>query len=122
MKVCDPFRFKIRFESHEDLESDLDWRVIYVGSSLTATQDQLLDELSTGPITKGTHEFILEVPGPDPTKLPSAEIVGVTVVLLRVYYLEQEFVRIGYYINNEYKTEEMRNEPPGKKRAARTAF
>ena len=113
-QVGDGFQFKIRFECHENLAEDLDWKVIYVGSSLCNTMDQELDELSTGPITPGTHEFVLDVPGPEPTRIPSSEIVGVTVVLITCSYLEQEFVRVGYYINNEYKTLEMRENPPGK--------
>ena len=54
-----------------------------------------LDELSTGPIPVGTHEFVLESDGPNPDAIPSAEIVGVTVVLITCSYKEQEFVRIG---------------------------
>jgi len=111
-QVGDGFQFKIRFECHENLAEDLDWKVIYVGSSLCNTMDQELDELSTGPITPGTHEFVLDVPGPEPTRIPSSEIVGVTVVLITCSYLDQEFVRVGYYINNEYKTLEMRENPP----------
>jgi histone chaperone ASF1 len=68
--------------------------------------------LSTGPIPVGTHEFILESDGPDPNIIPPAEIVGVTVVLITCSYKEQEFVRIGYYINNEYESEELRENPP----------
>lgn len=35
-----------------------------------------------------------------------------TVVLITCSYNEVEFVRVGYYVNNEYDTEEMRAEPP----------
>ena len=54
-----------------------------------------LDELSTGPIPIGTHEFVLEAPGPNPALIPTAEVVGVTVILITCSYREQEFVRIG---------------------------
>lgn len=33
-------------------------------------------------------------------------------MLIQALYHEQEFIRIGYYVNNEYKSEELRNEPP----------
>lgn len=39
-------------------------------------------------------------------------MIGVTVVLLTCSYNDAEFVRVGYYVNNEYDTEEMRLEPP----------
>ena len=35
-----------------------------------------------------------------------------TVVLIICSYADQEFVRVGYYVNNEYEDEEMRLEPP----------
>ncbi len=38
--------------------------------------------------------------------------MGVTVVLITASYREQEFVRVGYYVNNEYEDPELREEPP----------
>ena len=46
------------------------------------------------------------------TKLPQEDIVGVTVVLLTCSYNDKEFIRIGYYVNNEYEDEESRENPP----------
>lgn len=40
--------------------------------------------------------------------------MGVTVVLIVCSYNEQEFVRVGYYVNNEYEDPEMRETPPEK--------
>ena len=37
---------------------------------------------------------------------------GVTVILLTASYKDQEFIRVGYYVNNAYETEEMRENPP----------
>jgi len=108
----DKFQFKIRFDCIEDLQEDLDWKILYVGSANSTEFDQELDELSTGPIPVGVHEFVLEADGPDPTKIPASEIVGVTVVLITCSYRTQEFVRIGYYINNEYQDEQLREDPP----------
>ena len=58
-----------------------------------------LDEMSTGPIPVGTHEFVLEASGPNPALIPAQEVVGVTVVLITCSYREQEFVRIGEFWN-----------------------
>ena len=40
------------------------------------------------------------------------DAVGVTVVLLSCCYKNQEFVQIGYFVNNEYGDEELRENPP----------
>ena len=39
-------------------------------------------------------------------------MVGVTVILLTCSYQSQEFVRVGYYVNNEYVDQEMVDNPP----------
>lgn len=37
-----------------------------------------------------------------------------TVILLTGSYRDQEFIRVGYYVNNEYEDEELRENPPEK--------
>ena len=39
-------------------------------------------------------------------------MLGVTVVLLTCSYRDNEFVRIGYYVNNEYNDPELSENPP----------
>ena len=39
---------------------------------------------------------------PLPHRIPSSDLIGVTVILLTCSYNDQEFVRIGYYVNTEY--------------------
>lgn len=51
---------------------------------------------------------------PDTTKIPEQDALGVTIVLLTCSYKGQEFVRVGYFINNEYSDPEMRENPPPK--------
>lgn len=34
--------------------------------------------------------------------MPAEDLLGVTVVLVTCSYKEREFVRVGYYVNNEY--------------------
>lgn len=41
-------------------------------------------------------------------------MVGVTIILLTCSYRNQEFLRVGYYVNNDYEEEELRLEPPAK--------
>lgn len=59
------------------------------------------------------HSFpISQAPAPDTNKIPVADAVGVTVVLLTCSYRSREFIRVGYYVNNDYTDQEMRENPP----------
>jgi histone chaperone ASF1 len=37
------------------------------------------------------------------SRIPASDFIGVTVILLTCSYNEQEFVRIGYYVNTEFE-------------------
>lgn len=76
--------------------------------------DQELDSLLVGPIPVGVNKFIFEADPPDLKRIPNSEILGVTVILLSCSYDGREFVRVGYYVNNEYDSEELSNDPPAK--------
>ena len=76
--------------------------------------DQELDSLLVGPIPVGVNKFIFEADPPNLSKIPTSEILGVTVILLSCSYDGREFVRVGYYVNNEYDSEELIAEPPAK--------
>ncbi|CAB9506365.1 Histone chaperone ASF1 [Seminavis robusta] len=97
-----PFQFEITFECLQELEDDLEWKVLYVGSAHDTSKDQTLDEILVGPIPVGVNKFVLQADAPDPGQLPPDEIIGVTVVLVTCSYREKEFLRVGYYVNNEY--------------------
>eukprot|EP00995_Heteronema_vittatum_P007793 NODE_2949_length_722_cov_511.936107_g2080_i0.p2 GENE.NODE_2949_length_722_cov_511.936107_g2080_i0~~NODE_2949_length_722_cov_511.936107_g2080_i0.p2 ORF type:complete len:86 (-),score=42.17 NODE_2949_length_722_cov_511.936107_g2080_i0:465-692(-) len=47
-------------------------------------------------------------------KIPQEHLLGVTVILLICTYKEQEFIRVGYYVNNDYESEQDRENPPEK--------
>lgn len=91
--------------------ADLEWKVLYVGSAYDSHQDQVLDEILVGPVPVGLNKFVLQADAPLVDKLPAEEILGVTVVLVTCSYREREFVRIGYYVNNEYIPEEPSDDP-----------
>ena len=107
-----PFQFEITFECIEDLKDDLEWKIIYVGSAESEDYDQVLDTVFVGPVPEGRHMFVFQANAPDPSKIPVADAVGVTVVLLTCSYRSKEFVRVGYYVNNEYMNPELRENPP----------
>jgi histone chaperone ASF1 len=83
-------------------------------SLFSSEHDQELDSLLVGPIPIGVNKFIFEADPPSLSRLPSSEILGVTVILLTCSYDSREFVRVGYYVNNEYDSEELNAEPPVK--------
>lgn len=84
----------------------MEWKVLYVGSAHDASKDQTLDEILVGPIPVGINKFVLQADAPDPEQLPPDEILGVTVVLVTCSYRDREFIRVGYYVNNEYMNPE----------------
>lgn len=75
---------------------------MYVGSAEDQSHDQELDAVLLPADTPGRFKFVLEVPAPDPTLIPPADILGVTIVLLTCSYKSAEFIRVGYYVNNDH--------------------
>lgn len=55
---------------------------------------------------------MLQADPPTFDQIPPDDIVGVTVILLTCSYKAQEFLRVGYYVNNEYTEDELRENPP----------
>mmetsp|Transcript_161 Transcript_161/g.592 ORF Transcript_161/g.592 Transcript_161/m.592 type:complete len:182 (+) Transcript_161:54-599(+) len=96
-----PFTFEITFESTKDLEEDLEWKLVYVGSAEDSSHDQVLVEVLVGPVASGVSKFVLHGNAPNPELVPARDLVGVTVVVLTCAYRSKEFVRVGYYVNNE---------------------
>lgn len=111
-KFLSNFRFEITFECIAPLADDIEWKLIYVGSAESEAHDQVLDSILVGPIPVGLNKFVFEANPPDYSKLPESEITGVTVVLITCSYQGAEFVRIGYYVNNDYEDPQLREIPP----------
>ena len=106
------FQFEINFECLEDLQDDLEFKIIYVGSAETVEFDQVLDQIVVDAVPKGQYKFMFEADPPDISKIPGDDAVGVTVALITATFKGQEFVRIGYYVNNEYDDPELKDNPP----------
>jgi len=109
-----PFQFELTFECIEELKEDLEWKMIYVGSAESEEYDQVLDTIYVGPVPEGRHIFVFQADPPDTNRIPEQDALGVTIVLLTCSYRGQEFVRVGYFINNEYLDQELRENPPAK--------
>ncbi|CAF9913546.1 MAG: Histone chaperone asf1 [Gomphillus americanus] len=113
-KFLDNYELEITFEALEPLQKDLEWKLIYVGSATSSEYDQELDSILVGPVAAGVNKFEISVDPPNLSKIPNTDVVGVTVILLSCSYDGREFVRVGYYVNNEYDSEELNAEPPAK--------
>eukprot|EP00301_Raphidiophrys_heterophryoidea_P018589 c3587_g1_i2.p1 GENE.c3587_g1_i2~~c3587_g1_i2.p1 ORF type:complete len:271 (-),score=65.12 c3587_g1_i2:174-932(-) len=130
-----PFQFEISFECLTALQDDLEWKVIYVGSAVDEKCDQVLDSVQVGPLQAGFMKFVFQVctpftdfpilfltrnfldfefqvDPPDWGKIPAADLLEVTVVLLTCSYRSKEFIRVGYYVANEYTDPELKENPP----------
>lgn len=97
-----PFQFEVTFECLQELQDDIEWKVTYVGSAEDSSRDQVLEEVMVGPVPVGVNRFILQANAPNHQLIATNDLIGVTVVLITCSYMEQEFVKIGYYVNNEY--------------------
>ena len=109
---ADPYIFKVTFECISPLEDDIEWKLIYVGSAESEKYDQELDSCMVGPVPVGVNSFEFEAEAPSPEKIPASDLLGVTVILLTASYKDAEFIRVGYYVNNDYESEELRENPP----------
>lgn len=128
-QFLNPFQFEITFECIEELKEgkfpkiwwkaifsnfslDLEWKMIYVGSAESEEYDQVLDSVFVGPIPEGKHMFVFQADPPNVSRIPENDAIGVTVVLLTCSYRAQEFIRVGYFINNEYNDPELKENLP----------
>ena len=103
--VRNPFQFDITFECLQELPEDLEFRLTYVGNAEDTEYDQLLEEVLVGPLVMGINRFVLQAPPPDLSKIANEDLIGVTVVLISCFYQNKEFLKIGYYVANEYMEE-----------------
>jgi histone chaperone ASF1 len=102
-----PFQFEITFECFENLPDDLEYKVIYVIKPEDETADMILEQVLVGPVSMGIHTFLLQAEAPyfvgsSNIRQEEFHILGVTALLVTCSYRDQEFCRIGYYVNNEW--------------------
>lgn len=67
-----------------------------------------------GPVPVGTNKFVFQSDAPNPELIPDEDKVGVTVVLVTCSYRGREFVRVGYYVNNDYADPFLLENPPSR--------
>nr|CAJ20614.1 chromatin assembly protein, putative [Toxoplasma gondii RH] len=96
-----------RVEGDMDVEEDENAKKKEEGGG-----DYLLDSVMLGPIERGVLAFEFAVNAPDYTKMDPSSVVGMQAVLVCALYKQQEFMRIGYYLNNAYSDTVLRENPP----------
>lgn len=101
------FSFQLTFECVAPLSGELEWRVVYVGSARSEAYDQELDSVLVGPVSLGVSRFVLDVPAPDPSKIPAEDLLGATAIMITCSFKGKEFVKVGYWVSNSPK-----NPPP----------
>lgn len=55
-----------------------------------------------GPVSIGINRFVLQANAPNPQSINNQDLIGVTVILITCSFMDNKFVQIGYYVNNEY--------------------
>lgn len=90
----------------------MEWKLTYVGSAESERDDQVLETILVGPVIQGCHRFVLQANAPDAALIPQDCLLGVTVIILTCSYKDQEFVRVGYFVNNEYTDPLLLENPP----------
>lgn len=96
-----PLLFHITLKCPDTLPFDLEWRVLYVGSPDSSRYDQELERISVGPVQQGCLCFTLSANPPNLSLIPEKYRLGATAIILTCSYREAEFLRIGYFVNNE---------------------
>jgi len=110
--LCVPLQFEVSFECIAPIAEDIEWKLIYVGSAESDDHDQLLDSVLVGPMQVGGYKIVFQAEPPDARRIPSHDLLGVTVILLSCFYRDREFIRVGYYVNSEYDSPELNENPP----------
>ncbi|DBA03513.1 TPA: hypothetical protein N0F65_011414 [Lagenidium giganteum] len=99
-----PFQFEVTFECAHALEDGAE----------DESRDQILEEVLVGPVPVGTNKFVFQSDPPNSDMIPEEDKVGVTVVLVTCSYRGKEFVRVGYYVNNDYADPYLLENPPAR--------
>ncbi|CAD8068885.1 unnamed protein product [Paramecium primaurelia] len=108
-----PIIIDIYFDVLVDIEDEIEWMLLFIGSPKDESHDQILDQFSMGPLQVGAKHFTLECNPPDWKKIPQNELLGITAFILTCSYREKEFFRAGYYVYTTYTSQEnIENDPP----------
>eukprot|EP00659_Diplonema_papillatum_P006988 gene6988-10767_t len=101
-QFTDVYQWRVRLDVLEELKSDVEFKVVWIGSSSSSEYDEILEECEVGPLAVGANEFVLEHNAPNWRLIPPEDLLSVTVVIIALSYRGHEFLRVGYYVNVAY--------------------
>lgn len=108
-----PFQFNIQYTCLADLRDDLEWQIVYNYSG-DRSDDIELENVLVGPIRAGSYQFILQSSPLDSNSLPDdpKDVLGSAVVLVTCSYQNKEFISVGFFVNTEYESQDLKDNPP----------
>ena len=102
-KFTDSIKLVIEFDALAIPKFPLEWKFIYVGSVESSEYDQVLEQLTILVEQVGKLSFEVNVPPPIWKKIPTLDdLLSPSAFMVSALYLEQEFFRASYYVNNIY--------------------
>ncbi|KAG0417746.1 Histone chaperone asf1, partial [Dictyocoela roeselum] len=103
--LLDPLTFTLTLDNTNQIDSDIEFTIIYTGDPENDEHDQIVCEELVGPIPVGKVGFQLETSIVDFDKIPVDSLFGVTSIILEGKYRGQQFLRVGYFVNVSYPGE-----------------
>lgn len=100
--ILSPLKLNIVMDSNNDFADDIEFIIQYIGDVQTDDYDQVICHEIVGPIPKGKVGFSLETQPINLELIPQKQLFGITSILIIAKYNEQQFARIGYFVNISY--------------------
>jgi len=98
-----PFQFEVHFDClAPGIQESLEWKLVYISDPTDDSKDQELECVDVGPVTIGQNKFVFEGAAPDASLIDAKNMWGMTVIMLKGYYKDEEFASVGYFVNNTF--------------------
>ncbi|MES1922518.1 Histone chaperone asf1, partial [Bonamia ostreae] len=112
IKYRDPFLLHLELHCYEPglpPNSTIIFDISFVSPSNEKEFEQKLGKFEIGSIRTGFNTFDLKVEGPDHSIVPEVDRFDISALIISCSYLDQEFVRVGYFVSF-YVAEEMKEQ------------
>lgn len=80
---------------------------------LKTSDEKVLADVQVGPIEVGVNRFVLRANPPKFDDIPPEEL-ALTGIMLKAYYKDQLFFKVGYYVSNTIPEDSIDNPDPSK--------
>ena len=103
VSMKEKLQFQILFELKEVLQEKLFIKFVYVQPPINEKKDEELETYQIFGHQIGKFKITFYVTPPSFKDNKITDLFGITVLLIQFIYKGFEFIRVGYYINNELK-------------------